>query len=126
MSLGDEVIEFDTVLCFLQPQPRAGLGGTFEFTAQGQGTNAAGEPVLLDVSRATPDPDLGFGDDEPSDDVIIDVGDPRDPLGYGASGPVGTVELDGSSVSAEGVSVTAFTDAGELSELEVSFQLDCG
>ena len=63
---GGEEISMQPLRCFFQEQPRAGLGGIFTHTAQAQGTNAAGEPVLLDTTRAiaedgTVEFDLSFG-----------------------------------------------------------------
>lgn len=63
---GDEEIPMQRLLCYFQEQPRAGLGGVFTHSAQAEGTNAAGEAVLLDMTRAvaedgTVEFDLSFG-----------------------------------------------------------------
>ncbi len=67
---GGETIAMQPLRCFFQEQPRAGLGGVFTHSAQARGMNAAGEAVLLDMTRAvaedgTVEFDLSFGVGDP-------------------------------------------------------------
>jgi hypothetical protein len=73
VNFGGEEISMQPLLCYFEEQPRAGLGGIFTHTAQAQGTNADGEAVLLDTSRAvtedgTVEYDLSFGVGDPFSD----------------------------------------------------------
>lgn len=123
LNLGDETIEMENVGCFLEEQPRAGLGGTFEFSIQGHGTNAAGEQVVVDITRVRPDEDGGpLGNEEPHDSVKVDVGEPGSATSYTANGPVGTVTVDGSSVTAGVLQASSLTGGASL---DVSFELGC-
>ena len=67
--LDGEVIELTEIRCHLETQPAAAGGGNIEFVVQGSGTNVAGEPVMIDISRY--DEDSSFA----GDDVQIYVGD---------------------------------------------------
>ena len=123
LTFGGETIEMENVGCFLEEQPRAGLGGTFEFSIQGRGTNAAGEAVIIDITRVRPDEDGGpLGNQEPADEVKIDIGDPGSGTSYTGDGPVGTVTVDGSSVTASGIQVSALSGPEAV---EVAFDLGC-
>lgn len=67
---GGEEISMQPLLCYFEEQPRAGLGGIFTHSAQAEGKNAAGEDVLLDMTRAvaedgTVEFDLSFGVGDP-------------------------------------------------------------
>jgi hypothetical protein len=118
LTLGAEVIAIDRLFCFFEEQPRAGLGGVFTHTAQGRATNAAGEPLVLDVSRAR-DEDGTVGDD-----VIIDIGDFRtdDAVSYRTGGPEGLVEFGDASISSADIQVSG--DDGN--PVAVSFDVTCG
>lgn len=75
VSFDGEEISMQPLLCYFEEQPRVGLGGVFTHTAQAQGTNAAGEAVLLDMTRAVADDgtveyDLSFGVGDLGDDYI--------------------------------------------------------
>lgn len=123
LTLGDETIEMESVLCYLEEQPRAGLGGTFEHSIQGRGTNAAGEQVIVDITRVRPDEDGGpLGNEEPHDSVKIDVGDAASATSYTATGPVGAVTVDGSNVTASGLQASGLT-GGE--GVDIAFDLGC-
>lgn len=119
-TLGDEELVFDSLRCFFEEQPRAGLGGVFTHTAQGRATNAAGEQVVIDLSRARDE------DGTVSDDVIFDIGDPTgdDFVSYTGGGPEGTVEFGDDGVSAQGVEVTNSSDF-QAEPLTASFDLSC-
>ena len=117
LVLGAETITLDSARCFLEEQESAGGGGKILFVAQGFGTTADGEPLTLDVSRY--DEDSQFT----GDDVIVDIGDPfaDSAVSLTASGDIGTVTLDGSSLSADGLT---FVD-DDFSEQTGSFELNC-
>ena len=116
--LGDETITFDSARCFLEEQDAAAGGGKILFVAQAFGTTAAGEPVTIDVSRY--DEDSQFT----GDDILLDIGDPfsDDAVGWTARGDIGTVTVDGSTLSAAGLTFSDF-DAG--AEVSGSFRIDC-
>ncbi len=118
MILGDEEITIDQLLCYFEEQPRAGLGGVFTHTAQGSGVNSAGEPVILDMSRARGD------DGVVEDDIIIDIGDytSDDSVSLFGGGAEGTISFGDSSVSLDAVEVSDF----ESGPLSLSFDMDCG
>jgi hypothetical protein len=117
LVLDGESIELST-RCFLESQPSAGGGGNILFNAQGEGTNAAGEDVLLDVSRY--DEESAFT----GDDVSIDVGDifAGEAVSLGTIADTGTITVDGSSLSADDVVVL---DNSDGTEHTASFDLDC-
>jgi hypothetical protein len=117
LTFGDETISLDRALCYLQEQPVAGSEGTIELTAQGHGTNAAGDPVVIDFSRFSED-SLFAGDD-----ISVDIGDPRgdDFQGYTARLDIGGVARDGNVFSATDVSFVG--DMGE--EVVGSFRIEC-
>jgi hypothetical protein len=116
MILGDEEIAID-LLCYFEEQPRAGLGGVFTHTAQGRGTNAEGEDVVLDLSRARAE------DGTVEDDVIVDIGDPfgDDLVRLRVGGPEGLIEFRDESVSASGVDVSTFG----AEPVSLSFDVSC-
>lgn len=118
LVLGDETITFDSARCFLEEQDAAAGGGKILFVAQAYGTNAAGEELVIDVSRY--DEDSQFA----GDDISVDIGDPfgDDAISYSARGDIGTVAVDGRSLSADGLTFTDF-DAGL--EAAGSFEIDC-
>lgn len=118
LVLGDETIALDSARCFLEEQDAAAGGGKILFVAQGFGTTADGEAVVVDVSRY--DEDSQFA----GDDVLVDIGDVTagESTSYGARGEIGAVEVDGSTLSADGLTFTDF-DAAE--QLPGSFRIDC-
>ena len=76
------------LLCYFEEQPRAGLGGIFTHSAQAQGTNAAGEAVLLDTTRAvaedgTVEYDLSFGVGDPFGDDYTEYYDTGQEVMFG-------------------------------------------
>jgi hypothetical protein len=117
LVVGDETISLDSSRCFLESQDAVG-GGKILFVAQAFGTNAAGEPLVLDVSRY--DEDSQFT----GDDIKVDIGDPYsdDAVSLSAIEEVGTVAIDGSTLSADGLTFSNFTD---LSEQSGSFEFSC-
>jgi len=118
LVLGDETITFDSARCFLEEQEAAAGGGKILFVAQAFGTNAAGEQVAIDVSRY--DEDSQFT----GDDIIVDFGDPfsDDAVSLSAKADVGTVSVDGSTLSADGLTFRNFDDNTELTG---SFRINC-
>lgn len=119
VTLGDEEFTLDNFMCFFEEQPRAGLGGVFTHSAQGRGTNAAGEQVVVDMTRARDE------DGTVSDGVTVDIGDPSsdDFVGYSGGGPEGTIEFGDDSASAQDLPVTEGFGAGET--VSLSFDLSC-
>ena len=112
---GGEEISMERLFCFFEEQPRAGLGGIFTHTAQAEGTNAAGEAVLLDTTRAvaedgTVEFDLSFGVGDPFGDDYIEYADTGQEIMFGDN-----------SVSSTG-DVNDF-DAGLVT---LTFDLPCG
>lgn len=118
LVLGDETITLDSARCFLQEQDAAAGGGKILFVAQGFGVDAAGDDVIVDVSRY--DQDSQFA----GDDILVDIGDPfaGDSVGWSARGPEGTVELDGSNLSADDLT---FQNSDDLSEAPGSLEINC-
>jgi len=114
-----ETIALDSARCFLEEQDAVAGGGKIVFVVQAYGSNAAGDPLVLDVSRY--DEDSMFTGDE----IIIDFGDPAsdDAVSWTASTELGTIAVDGSSVSAEAVTLVD-TDAMVNIELS-SFEINC-
>lgn len=121
LTLAGETIALTTVRCHLQPQDAAGVGGKILFVVQAEGTDAAGEPVLIDISRY--DDDSMF----PGDAVEIVVGDylADEAQNYSGSSPVGTVTLDGSMASADDLVVQLLDDTGGSSDHTASFRITC-
>ena len=116
--LDGETISLDDVRCFLEPQPAAAGGGNILFVVQGEGENPQGEAVMIDISRY--DDDSTFAGDL----VDIYVGDymAGDALELSAMTPAGSVELVGSTATAEGLIVE---DVESGSSTSVSFSIDC-
>lgn len=119
LMLGDERIDFDSALCYLQDQDAFG-GGTIHATAQATGTDSAGEEVLLDFTR------FGADTDFEGDDLSVTVGDytTGDSVEYRDVIDLGSVSIQGNSVIATGFNVTSF-DFDEPVELAASFELNC-
>ena len=114
LMLGDEEITLDRSRCYLQEQDSA-TGGTLELSVQANGTNAAGEPVLVDITRQADDTG------SPGDLFVVDVGEPGDSVSYNALLDYGTVSVDG-GVSASDVVLESL----ELHEqVTVSVQFSC-
>lgn len=118
MTLDGEEIAIDRTQCFLQPQEAAAGGGEIEFTGQGFGTNAAGDEVLIDVSRYSEESMFA------GDSISVTVGDPfsEDALNYSLVGGEGAILVDGSTLSGEGVSVTDDRGTGDS---VLSYELNC-
>jgi hypothetical protein len=113
LLLGGEEVAMEGLLCYFQEQPRAGLGGVFTHTAQAEGTNASGEPVLLDTTRAVAD------DGTVEFDLTVGVGDFRDGNYveyFGSGDPV----FGDNSVSA-----SMDVDDFESGPVALSFDLQC-
>ena len=119
MTLGDEVIALASARCFFEEQPRAGLGGVFTHTAQGSGTNAAGDAVLLDVSRARDE------DGTEGDDVTVDIGDftSDDAISLRVTGE-GIVDFGDASASADGLELQDFSEF-DSEPVALSFEMSC-
>lgn len=113
-----EAVELTTVRCFLESQPAAAGGGNILFVVQGEGVDADGEAVLIDVSR------FDEGSQFAGDDVEVYVGDvvSGEATELSAGGPAGTVTLDGSNASAEDLPAE---DLAALTQHTVSFDIDC-
>lgn len=116
--LDGEVIEMTEIRCHLETQPAAAGGGNIEFVVQGSGTNAAGEPVMIDISRY--DEDSSFA----GDDVQIYVGDimTDEARELHSKTPVGTVTLAGSTATVDDLAVQ---DLGAFTEHAVSIDITC-
>lgn len=119
LVLGDETIALDSSRCFLQEQDAAAGGGKILFVVQAFGTNADGDELVVDVSRY--DEDSMFA----GDDIKVDIGDPfsEDAVSFGANAPIGTVEIDGSTVSADGLTFMNFEEFTD--GLAGSFTINC-
>lgn len=115
---GDQTIALTSSLCFLEEQDAAAGGGKILFVAQGSGTDAAGEPVALDVSRF--DEDSQFSGDKSN----IVIGDPfsDSAASWDANGDIGTVSVEGSTVSADGLT---WVNTDDRSEQPGSFSVNC-
>lgn len=118
LVIGGETVELTTVRCFLEPQPAAAGGGNILFVVQGEGENADGEPVTIDISRY--DDESVFA----ADVVDVYVGDVTtgEAVGISATVPTGTVRLEGSNASADDL---AAEDVEALTEHTISFDIDC-
>ncbi len=118
LVLGEETVSFDSARCFLEEQDAAAGGGKILFVAQAFGTNANGDPISIDVSRY--DEDSQFT----GDDIIVDIGDPfsDDAVSMAANGDIGTVVVDGSQLTASGLT---FVDFDDMSEQAGSFEINC-
>jgi hypothetical protein len=118
VTIGDDVIVLESARCFLQEQDVAGSAGKILFTGQGYGQLTSGEEIVLDVTRYDED-SLFTGDD-----IEVDVGDPFGDEFYSwtASGDLGTISLDGSTLRADGLT---FQHSEDFSEMSGSFELKC-
>jgi len=116
--LDGEAVELATVRCFLESQPAAAGGGNILFVVQGEGANADGETVMVDISRY--DDESMFA----ADVVDLYIGDVTtgDAIEVSASVPTGTVTLEGSNVRADDL---AAEDFEALTEHTISFDIDC-
>ena len=119
MTFGDEVIALTGALCFFEEQTRAGLGGVYTHTAQGSGTNAAGDDVILDVSRARDE------DGTEGDDVLVDIGElgSDEAKSFGAAGPA-MVTFGDASATADEIALRD-SDAFDQDPVSLSFELNC-
>lgn len=115
LTLGGETITLESSRCFLQEQTAAGQ--KILWTAQASGTNAAGDDVIVDVSRY--DASSQFA----GDDLSVDIGDPRSPsfVGWGGRYATGTIFLSGKTVSGSGLEVTD----DDLQTVTVTFDINC-
>lgn len=116
--LEGETIQLDSVRCHLDSQPAAAGGGNILFVVQGEGENSQGDAVMIDISRY---------DDESSfagDSVDIVIGDimSDDALNLSAMAPTGSVTLDGSTATADDLTLDDF-ESGE--SIAASFSIDC-
>lgn len=118
LTLGDESITLSSARCYLEEQDAAAGGGKILFVGQGTGTNAAGEDVMIDVSRYDEDSDFA------GDSLSVAVGDVMsgEAKSYSTIADTGTVALEGSTMSAAGVPLMSDDDG---STLEVSFEIAC-
>ena len=118
LTLGDEVIELDRARCFLEEQDVVGSPGKILLTGQGFGTTADGDELILDFTRYDEDSDFT------GDDILVDIGDFRssDAQSYAANAELGTVQRDGNTLSASGLTFNNF-DAGI--EVTGAFELKC-
>lgn len=118
LTLGDETITFDSSRCFLEEQDAAAGGGKILFVVQAYGTNANGDELVIDVSRY--DEDSQFS----GDDVSVDIGDPFSDtaVSWDSTEEIGTVTIDGSTVSADDLT---FQNYDDFSELPGSFSITC-
>lgn len=122
LTLDGETIELEA-RCFLEEQVSAGM--TMEYTAQGMGTNADGDDVLLDITR------FAAGDDAVivGDSVSVTIGDPFSPEATSLEripmvglGEPDVVARDGGNVSGTDVGLI-HDDTGET--VAISFELTC-
>jgi hypothetical protein len=118
VTIGDETITFDSARCYLQEQEAAAGGGSILATAQGFGTNADGEEVVVDFSRYDEESDFV------GDHVTATIGDPfsDEAINLAVTLDLGDVGIDGSTVGAGGF---AFQNLDDLSEVAGSFEIRC-
>lgn len=120
IDLDGENIELSSVQCHLQSQPAAAGGGNILFVVQGQGQNADGEPLLIDISRY--DEASMFAGDK----VTLEIGEitpsGEDLVSLTTTAPVGTVALEGSTARADGLQVE---DLGLGMSATASFEITC-
>ncbi len=118
LVLGDETIEFDEILCMLEPQDAAAGGGQILFVGQGMGVDAAGQDVLLDVSRYDQDSEFE------GDVVSVEIGDlmAGDNVSLESRSPVGTVTVEGSTIRLDQMTLENVEDG---SQQAASFELTC-
>lgn len=120
LDLDGETIELSSVQCHLESQPAAAGGGNILFVVQGQGQNADGEPLLIDISRY--DEASMFAGDK----VTLDIGEitpsGEDLVTLTTTEPAGTVALEGSTARADGLQVE---DLGLGMSMTASFEIAC-
>lgn len=118
LTLGDEQIELDSSQCFLEEQEAAAGGGKILFVAQAFGKDAAGDQVVVDVSRF--DEDSQFVGDA----VDIVIGDPlaEETVEYRSTLELGTVTVEGSTVS---LASATLTNLDTLEDIQVALTIDC-
>lgn len=120
LDLDGETIELSSVQCHLESQPAAAGGGNILFVVQGQGQNAEGEPLLIDISRF--DEASMFAGDK----VTLDIGEitpsGKDLVTLTTTEPAGTVALEGSTARADGLQVE---DLGLGMSMTASFEITC-
>lgn len=117
-QLDGETIEFTEVLCYLEPQPAASGGGNILFVAQGHGTNTAGEPIMVDVSRYDED-SIVAGD---TVDVVIGEVTAADAVQLGYRSEAEAVTLVENTVSARDLTMDNFET---MTQHTVSFEFSC-
>lgn len=117
LTLDGEEIELTGGQCYLEEQPAAAGGGSIEATAQADGTDADGDPILIDFTRFSADNQFA------GDDVSLTIGDPFSPDARSLSGTsdAGTVSIDGSTVSASDFEVSE--DLADT--VFISFTIEC-
>jgi hypothetical protein len=113
LTLAGETISLDTSRCYLQSQTAAGQ--KILWNGQATGTNAAGEDVLIDVSRY--DASSQFA----GDDVSIDVGPLGNSVSWSGRYDAGTVDLSGKTLSASDIEVRN----DEFETATASFEINC-
>lgn len=114
LVLDGETIELDMGRCYLEPQDSAGGGGSILATAQGSGTNAAGQTLIVDFTRY--DEESMFH----GDDVLVDSADGTVTLK--ASLPDGDIAVTDADVRAESVEMRN-PETGETAT--ASFSISC-
>lgn len=117
-QLDGETIEVDEVLCYLEPQPAASGGGNILFVVQAHGTNAAGEPVMVDVSRYDED-SIVAGD---TVDVVFGEVAAADTVQWGYRSEAEAVTLAENTVSARDLTMDNFET---MTQHTVSFEFSC-
>lgn len=115
VTIGSETIELDQTRCYLQPQDAAAGGGTIEYNAQGTGTDAEGNEVLVDLSRYSEESQFA------GDDARIQFGPPGELLRDYAMVD-GSIVVEGSTLT---ITDATFRDNDDGSEAAGSLQLDC-
>jgi hypothetical protein len=118
LTFGDEEIALNAFGCFAEEQEAA--GSIITFTAQAEGTNAAGEEVRVDFTRFAPG-----GTVSEADDVSIDVGPLGESVEYRASLPFESVPVDNGVVTVSETTFTNFGDDGGVSEVTTSIIIVC-
>ena len=116
LTVDGEDIELNPGRCLLEEQPSAGGGGVLEATAQGTGTNRAGDQVVVDFTRYSADSQFA------GDDVSVTIGDPFDgATELGGTADSGTVAIDGFEVSATDFEVSDESGTTQA----ISFTINC-
>ncbi len=120
LVFGGGLIALDSARCFLQEQDAVG-GGKILFVAQAFAVTAGGDEIALDVSRY--DEDSQFA----GDDVKIEISHPEErelAMSLSSIGDIGTVTLDGSSVTSAG-DLTFTSEVDDSIEFIGSFEINC-